>query len=169
MNRLETTTHRGHYPSYDPVHPVNPESLERILEAGRITVSSIGCPGWEFLVIQPSEDPAHAASIPWLPKAPEFLAVTHAPLQDAPKPCSGEEALKQALENVLEHLILAAYHEGVATCWIADFEPEALRAALGLEKRQEILAFTPLGYARSSTVSRGFRHHRALKRIARNL
>jgi nitroreductase len=169
MNRLETTTHRKPFPSYDPAHLVNPESLARILEAGRTTISSIGCPGWEFLVIHPFEDQARIPSMPWLPEAPEFLAVTHAPDPNAPKPCSGERALTQALENVLEHLILAAYHEGVATCWIADFEPEALRRALGLGAQQEILALTPLAYARSATSSRGFRHHRALKGIARNL
>lgn len=46
----------------------------------------------------------------------------------------------------MDHLILAAADLGLGTCWVAAFDPEAARRALGPMENMEPLALTPLGY-----------------------
>ncbi len=47
----------------------------------------------------------------------------------------------------MDHMILAATWEGIATCWIEAFDPAILRPALALQENEALFAFTPLGYA----------------------
>ncbi|MFX0125792.1 MAG: nitroreductase family protein [Candidatus Hodarchaeota archaeon] len=48
---------------------------------------------------------------------------------------------------VMDHLILAATNEGLATCWIAANDPEAIRKACNIGSNYTFLALTPIGYA----------------------
>ena len=45
------------------------------------------------------------------------------------------------------HLTLAAYNEGVDSCWINFFDPDKLAQALDLPENEEILMLLDLGYA----------------------
>jgi nitroreductase len=47
----------------------------------------------------------------------------------------------------MDHLILAATSEGLATCWVAANDPEMIRNALNVEKDYHFVALTPLGFA----------------------
>jgi len=49
----------------------------------------------------------------------------------------------------MTHLILAAENEGVATCWIAAYNPVLLKKTLDLDENQLVFGITPLGYPRS--------------------
>lgn len=46
----------------------------------------------------------------------------------------------------MDHLILAATAQGLGTCWIGAFDPDAAREVFGLPDGVEPLAMTPLGY-----------------------
>lgn len=46
----------------------------------------------------------------------------------------------------VEHICLAATSLGLGTCWICNFNPTTLRAALGLPGEIEPVAIIPLGY-----------------------
>ena len=46
----------------------------------------------------------------------------------------------------MDHLILAAANEGLGSCWIGNFDPEAARRILSLPDDMEPIVFTPLGY-----------------------
>ncbi len=46
----------------------------------------------------------------------------------------------------MDHVILAATDEGLGTCWIAAFDPQAAREVLALPDGVVPIAFTPLGY-----------------------
>ena len=45
-----------------------------------------------------------------------------------------------------QNLMLAAYAEGLGTCWIGAFDPAAAREILGLPDGVEIVGMTPLGF-----------------------
>ncbi len=47
---------------------------------------------------------------------------------------------------VATHLILAAADEGVDSCWLNFFDPDALAKDLGLPENEEILMLLDLGY-----------------------
>ena len=46
----------------------------------------------------------------------------------------------------MDHLVLAATAEGLGTCWVGAFDPDAAREILGLPEGVEPIIFTPLGY-----------------------
>ena len=48
---------------------------------------------------------------------------------------------------VATHMILAAYDEGVDSCWVNFFDPDILADKLGLPEEEEILALIDIGYA----------------------
>ena len=83
---------------------------------------------------------------PWFQDAPQILVVAGNRTQAWVREIDGYCALETDLAIAMDHLILAADHEGVATCWIAHFDPLRLREALALRADQEVYALTPLGY-----------------------
>ena len=48
---------------------------------------------------------------------------------------------------VATHMILAAYNEGVDSCWINFLDPEKMAKVLGLPENEEVLMAMDLGYA----------------------
>lgn len=46
----------------------------------------------------------------------------------------------------MDHLILAATAEGLATCWVAAFKVPLLKSILNLPQGIEPIALTPVGY-----------------------
>ena len=50
------------------------------------------------------------------------------------------------LAIAMDHIILAAETEGVATCWISAFDNKLLRGALQLNANEVVYSITPLGY-----------------------
>lgn len=48
----------------------------------------------------------------------------------------------------MEHFVLAAVNEGLGTCWIGEFDEEALRNTLDVPREYRIVAMTPVGYPR---------------------
>lgn len=46
----------------------------------------------------------------------------------------------------MDHLILAATSEGLATCWVAAFKVSDVKSILNLPQGIEPVALTPLGY-----------------------
>ena len=79
----------------------------------------------------------------------------------------GFNSLETDLAIAMTHVILAAEHEGVATCWISNFDPAVLRTALGLSRDQEVFAITPFGYPRADYRRKGAKERKALTEIVR--
>jgi nitroreductase len=46
----------------------------------------------------------------------------------------------------MDHLILAAANEGLGTCWIGAFDPDAAREVFGLPEGVDPVVLTPMGY-----------------------
>jgi nitroreductase len=136
---------------YDPSRRVPPPVLERILEAGRLAPSAANRQPWRFVVIASSEGLAKVRSCygkPWFHDAPQVLAVVGSRKAAWTRQGDGWNSLETDLTIAMDHLVLAAANEGVGTCWIANFQPDALRSALGLDADQRVFAITPLGYPR---------------------
>ena len=50
------------------------------------------------------------------------------------------------LSIAIEHMCLAATSLGLGTCWVCNFNPQALNEALNLDKGLEAIAILPIGY-----------------------
>lgn len=100
----------------------------------------------------------------WFQDAPHVLVVAGR-RADAWTRADGYNSLETDLTIALDHLILAAEAEGVGTCWIAAFDPAALRRALPLAEDETVFALTPLGYPRADYVKKGTKDRKPLREV----
>jgi nitroreductase len=128
--------------------PVEPDKLDRILEAVRIAPSAANCQPWHFIVITDAavrRSLAKAYPRDWFAAAPVVICACAEP-EEAWVRMDKKNYADVDVTIAFEHLVLAAAAEGLATCWIAAFDPAELRKALGLPNGIEPLAITPVGY-----------------------
>lgn len=137
--------------SYDSQRPLEKEVLHRILEAGRLAPSAANRQPWRFVVVSSPEKLAllrHAYVRDWFYDAPHILVVIGNKNEAWRRLQDGYSSLETDLAIAMTCMILAAANEGVATCWIAAFQPEVVREVLRLSEQEEVYALTPLGYPR---------------------
>jgi len=150
MNFYTLLEQRYSLRSFQKNRPVERPILERILNAGRMAPSAKNLQPWKFkLISTPALLEAVCSSYPadWLRSAPHILIVTGRRDQAWVRRQDGYNSLETDLTIAMDHMILAASYEGIATCWIAAFDPAILRPALDLDPQEEVFAITPLGYA----------------------
>ncbi|MGE5548951.1 MAG: nitroreductase family protein [Bacteroidota bacterium] len=167
MEFLELVRGRESIRNYDPNRPVDRAVLERILEAGRLAPSACNRQPWRFLVVSSPEALAGVRASyrsRWFQDAPHVLVVAGR-RADAWTRADGYNSLETDLTIALDHLILAAEAEGVGTCWIAAFDPAALRRALPLAEDETVFALTPLGYPRADYVKKGTKDRKPLREV----
>ena len=130
--------------------PVEPEKLEKILEAARIAPSACNRQPYEIIVIDaagfPKDKLARIYGSGWFLDAPVILAVC-AKREDAWSRDGRKNYGDVDCAIAMDHLILAATALGLGTCWIGAFNEQAARDVLNLPEKWEPVAFTPLGYA----------------------
>ena len=167
----ELVTSRKSVRGYDASRPVPPEILARVLDAGRLAPSAKNLQPWKFLVVS---SPGMLAKVrpcyerDWFHEAPHILVVTGDRSEAWVRPSDGWNSLETDLAIAMDHLILAAHAEGLATCWISAFNPAMLRDALGLKPTEALFAITPLGYASAEAQSRP-KSRKPLDEVARYL
>ena len=128
---------------------VPPEKLARVLEAARRAPTAANRQPWKLYVVK---DPALRRAIgaayknPWFYEAPVVLVMCALP-GSAWTRADGKNYADIDAAIAFDHLTLAAYAEGLATCWIGAFNSPALKDALKLPAGEEPLAMTPLGEA----------------------
>ncbi len=157
---------------YDPDKQVEPQVLQRILEAGRIAPSATNAQPWTFVVITSPEGLSRvraAYGSSWFQDAPAVLTVTGRRSDAWTRPADGYNALETDLTIAMDHMILAAAAEGVSSCWIAAYQPEAIRSALELGEDEEVFAITPLGYPRKDVQLPPRRGRKSLEEITKYL
>lgn len=156
--------------SYDPHRPVEEDVLHRILEAGRLAPSAANRQPWRFVVVQSPEKLAllrHAYAKDWFYDAPQVLVVVGDKNEAWRRLQDGYSSLETDVAIAMTFMILAAANEGVATCWIAAFQPEVVREVLGLSPHEEVYALTPLGYPRPDYPGPGPKKRKDLKDVVR--
>jgi nitroreductase len=135
--------------SYDSERCIDETVLQRILEAGRLAPSACNYQPWRFLLVSSRVmlEKVHRCYLsPWFHQAPHVLIITGRRDKAWIRGYDGFNSLHTDLAIAMDHMILAATAEGVATCWICAFEPHLLHDALSLSESEDILAITPLGY-----------------------
>ena len=124
------------------------EVLGKVLEAARIAPTAANRQAFMLVVIHTQDTKEKLLEIydrQWFVQPPLVICVCGIP---------GENWVRSDARNyvdvdaaiVMDHLILAAANEGLGTCWIGAFEPDAARRVLNLPAGVEPIAFTPLGY-----------------------
>jgi nitroreductase len=171
MNFHDLAESRKSMRGYDAHRPVPREILERVLDAGRLAPSAKNLQPWQFLLISSPEmlakiRPSYERD--WFQEAPHILVVTGDRQAAWVRASDGWNSLETDLAIAMDHLVLAAHAEGLATCWICAFDPVMLREALGLKPSEAIFAITPLGYASADALTRP-KSRKALDEVVRYL
>ncbi len=128
--------------------PVEEEKLFKVLEAARLAPSATNRQPWRFIVItdpKVKESLRAAYNKDWFTSAPVIIVACAVP-EEAWTRHDGEEYWKVDVSIAMQNLVLAAWEEGLGTCWIGAFDEDEVKRALGIPPEIRVVAMTPLGY-----------------------
>ena len=147
MEFTKLVTERYSCKKYDG-RKVEPEKLEKILEAGRWAPTAKNLQEQHVYVVQ-SEAGLEKIDKVTLCRygAGTVLVVAFDKYNVYTYPGGKRSSGVEDATIVATHMILAAANEGVNSCWVNNFDPDKLAAELGLPANEEILMLMDLGYA----------------------
>ena len=158
MDLYEAIAARRSVRKYRP-DAVPEAALERILDAGRLAPSGHNRQPWRFVVVR--EEPrrrrlaeAAAPHNAFIAEAPVvlaflgFLASDGAPAPDARTRGSWtwDMYIRYNVAIAAAYVTLAAAAEGLGTCWINNYDEEAVRAVLAVPEEYALVCLMTLGY-----------------------
>ncbi len=139
--------------------PVPPETIRRILEAGRLTASSMNGQPWHFVVVENRETlhqlGALARTGGYIAQAAAAIVVA---IEDSPYAVSDGS-------RAIQSMILTAWSEGVGSNWVGFGSLPAVNTLLGIPNEFQVLAMLPLGYP-AKAVGRGKKTRKSLAQVA---
>lgn len=124
------------------------ELIQNVLEAGRIAPTAKNLQEQRIYVLQSEEALRIVDEItPCRYGAPVVLAVAYDRSNVFVYPGGQRDSGAEDASIVATYLMLAAENEGLNSCWINYFDPEAAKEKLNLPENEELLMFLDLGYA----------------------
>jgi len=139
--------------------PVPPDVIRRIVEAGRLTGSSMNGQPWHFIVVE-SRDTLRqlgrlARSRPYIVQAPLAVVVAIEKTRYAVSDAS----------RAIQSMILTAWSEGVGSNWVGFLGPAEVKPVLGIPDDLDVLAILPFGYP-AQAPGRGKKRRKPLSQVA---
>ena len=127
---------------------VEPEKLNAILEAGRLSLTAKNLQEQHIYVLRSPEALAMIdAHTRCRFGAPTVLAVAFDKHNVFTYPGGKRDSGIEDASIVATHMILAAADEGVESCWINLFDPDKLAESMKLPENEKLLMLMDLGYA----------------------
>ena len=137
--------------SYDG-RKVEQEKLDAILEAGRLAPTAKNLQEQHIYVVQSDDGLAKIDKVtPCRYNAGTCLIVTFDKNNVYTYPGSQRESGVEDATIVATHLMLAAAHEGVDSCWLNCIDLEMTHSVFNLPDNEEVLMILDLGYATPGT------------------
>ncbi|MEZ4660972.1 MAG: nitroreductase family protein [Caldilineaceae bacterium] len=138
---------------------IPPDTVQRIVEAGRLTGSSMNRQPWHFVVVQEKET----------------LHKLGALAQSGRYTAQAAMAIVVAVENTrfavsdasraIQSMMLAAWGEGVGSNWVGFQGMDEVKTLLGIPGELDVLAVIPFGYP-VQAVGQGKKQRKALGQVA---
>ncbi len=147
MEFKEVVKNRYSCKKYDS-RKIEKEKLEAILEAGRLAPTAKNLQEQHIYVVESEEALAKIdKATPCRYGAPVVLVVAFDKNNVFTYPGGKRDSGVEDAAIVATHLMLAAYDEGIDSCWLNFFDPDKLAEDLDLPENEEILMILDLGYA----------------------
>ena len=126
---------------------IEPDKLERILEAARLAPSAKNLQDWRFVVVTEKSQRLKLAEAA---NNQTFIAEAGVIIVA----CSNNDYVMSCGQTIgpidvaisLEHIALQAVEEGLATCWIGSFNPQKVRELLEIPTDIAVIELMSLGY-----------------------
>ena len=129
--------------------PVEQEKLDVILEAGRVAPTAHNNQPQKIYVLQSEEALAKINSLcRCIFGAKTVLMITNDKNLEWQNPL--EEGVYAGVEDVsivATHMMLAAWEQGIGSCWVNYFAPTEIAKAFNLPANEQLVLLMPLGYA----------------------
>ena len=138
---------------------VPPETTRRILEAGRLTGSSMNRQPWHFVLVDSRETLRDLGRL-----APTGPYIAQGGMAIAVAIDKNEYAVYDA-SRAIQSMILAAWSDGIASNWVGFFGLEEAKALLGIPEHMNLFAIIAFGYA-AVLAMQGKKNRRALSEVA---
>jgi nitroreductase len=139
--------------------------VHRILGAARLAPSWENKQCWEFVVVrteQGLQELRKATLMRWI-NAPCYVVGCGDPGRSGH--LNGQDYYMVDVAIALEHLVLAATAEGVASCWVGGFREASVKRCLGIPDAFRVVALIALGYP--ATDARGSAINRLIRGLAK--
>lgn len=140
--------------------PVPEDMVRRIVEAGRLTASSMNRQPWHFVVVQQAQRLRELGALvrtgPYISDAALAIVVGYE---------SESRFGVSDSSRAIQSMILTAWSEGVGSNWTGFNNLEEVRRWCGLPDNYSVLAVVPFGYP-SHAVGRGKKNRKPLSEIA---
>jgi nitroreductase len=128
--------------------PIPDDLIERIVEAGRLSASSMNLQPWHFIVVRDRDTLRQLGTLaktgPYIAQAPLAIAVVIDKSRFAVSDAS----------RAIQTMMLTAWAEGVGSNWVGFGGLEAVNPLLHIPADLEVLAIIPFGYP-ADAVGRG--------------
>jgi nitroreductase len=129
--------------------PIEPEKLERIMNAGRLAPTARNDQLWKIIIVEDKtirhrlvdEASPHQT---WLKAAPIILAGCG--LNPDHVMTCGHPSYIINVSIVMDHISLQAVREGLGTCWIGSFFEDKAKKVLNIPEKIRIVELMSLGY-----------------------
>lgn len=139
--------------------PIPDALVQRIVEAGHLSASSMNLQPWHFIVVRDramlERLGAVAGSGPYIAKAPLAIVVA------LEKSRFGHSDASRAIQSMM----LTAWSEGVGSNWVGFGGLEAVNPLLAIPAELEVFAIVPFGYP-AVAVGRGKKKRKPLVEVA---
>jgi nitroreductase len=139
--------------------PVPAEIVQRIVEAGRLTGSSMNRQPWHFIVVQDRDTlrqlGALAKTGPYTGHAARAIVVV---IQRTPFSVSDGS-------RAIQSMMLTAWSEGVGSNWVGFMGMTEVKPLLGIPDNLDMLAIIPFGYP-ARPVGKGKKNRKPLSEVA---
>lgn len=148
MNFLELVKQRYSCRAYKPLG-VEKEKLNYILECVRLAPSAVNKQPWCFRIVSKEEDKVRLQQCynrDWFKTAPMYVVASVLHDEEWVR-SDGKHHGDIDIAIAVEHLCLAATEQGLATCWVCNFDAVLCKELFNLSDNEEPAVLIPLGYA----------------------
>jgi len=148
MNLLELVNNRYSCRDYEP-RSVEKEKLDYIMECVRLAPSAVNKQPWKFRIVSSDEDLQKIRQCyhrDWFNSAPMYIIASILHDEEWVRR-DGKHHGDIDIAIAVEHLCLAATEQGLATCWVCNFDAVLCHELFSLTDNEEAAVIIPLGYA----------------------
>ena len=148
MNFLELVKNRYSCRAYKALE-VEKEKLDYIMECVRFAPSAVNKQPWSFHVISNEEEKAklqRCYNRNWFKTAPMYIIASVLHDEEWVR-ADGKHHGDIDIAIAVEHLCLAATEQGLATCWVCNFDAVLCKELFAFPEHEEPAVIIPLGYA----------------------
>lgn len=147
MTFLDLSNSRYSCRDYQP-RDIEKEKLDYILQCVRLAPSAVNKQPWLFHIIETEQEKAKIQQCyprDWFKTAPTYIIASVLHDQEWVR-ADGKQHGDIDVAIAVEHLCLAATEQGLATCWVCNFDLNLTKQLFNIPNNEEPTVIIPIGY-----------------------